>query len=44
MKRRVNAVEVAEAMLGGGIDRMEVPLTSPDPGESIRRVVDGEDA
>lgn len=34
------AVPIAEALLGAGIDRMEVPLNSPDPVESIGRMVD----
>lgn len=34
-----DAVEVAETLLEAGIDKMEVPLNSPDPVESIRRMV-----
>jgi len=32
------AVEVAVAVLGAGFDAVEVPLNSPDPLESVRRV------
>ncbi|KAA0012708.1 2-dehydro-3-deoxy-6-phosphogalactonate aldolase [Billgrantia pellis] len=34
------AVPIGEAVLAAGIDVIEVPLNSPDPLESIRRLVD----
>lgn len=34
------AVPITEALLDGGIDRIEVPLNSPDPFTSIKRMVD----
>ena len=34
------AVEVAKAVFDAGIDRIEVPLNSPEPFESIRAIVD----
>jgi 2-dehydro-3-deoxyphosphogalactonate aldolase len=37
---RREAVEVAEALIDAGIDRIEVPLNSPDPFESIGRMVE----
>jgi 2-dehydro-3-deoxyphosphogalactonate aldolase len=37
---RREAAEVAEALIDAGIDRIEVPLNSPDPFESIERMVD----
>lgn len=33
-----DAVAVAEAVLGAGFDAVEVPLNSPDPLESVRRI------
>ena len=40
------AVDIAAALLGAGIDRIEVPMNSPDPFESIGKIVDafGNDA
>ena len=40
------AVEIAAALLDAGIDRIEVPTNSPDPFESIGKIVDafGNDA
>lgn len=35
-----DAVEVGEAVLEAGIQRIEVPLNSPDPIESIRRLAE----
>ncbi|WP_043528020.1 2-dehydro-3-deoxy-6-phosphogalactonate aldolase [Litchfieldella xinjiangensis] len=35
-----DAVEVGEAVLDAGIQRIEVPLNSPDPIESIRRLAE----
>ena len=32
------AVEICDALLGAGIDRIEVPLNSPEPFESIARM------
>ncbi len=37
---RREAVEVAEGLIDAGIDRIEVPLNSPDPFESIGRMVE----
>lgn len=37
---RREAVGVAEALIDAGIDRIEVPLNSPDPFESIGRMVE----
>ena len=37
---RREAVEVADALIAAGIDRIEVPLNSPDPFESIGRMVE----
>ena len=37
---RREAVEVAGALIDAGIDRIEVPLNSPDPLESISRMVE----
>ena len=36
--RPEEAVEIATAVLVAGIDRIEVPLNSPDPFESIQRI------
>jgi 2-dehydro-3-deoxyphosphogalactonate aldolase len=40
------AVDIAAALLGAGIDRIEVPVNSPDPFESIGKIVEafGNDA
>ena len=37
---RREAVGVAEVLIDAGIDRIEVPLNSPDPFESIGRMVE----
>lgn len=34
------AVDVGEALLAAGLDRLEVPLNSPEPLESIRRLAE----
>ncbi len=43
---RREAAEVAAVLIDAGIDRIEIPLNSPDPYESIARMVDahGENA
>ena len=35
-----DAVEICEEILAAGIDRIEVPLNSPEPFDSIARIVD----
>ncbi|QDY68850.1 2-dehydro-3-deoxy-6-phosphogalactonate aldolase [Qingshengfaniella alkalisoli] len=37
------ALDVTSALIGAGIDRIEVPLNSPEPFESIRRMSDAFD-